>query len=1036
MKLALVVTPVVLAVRRLRARPLAAAIITLAVAGAGALIGWSSLAAALAQEDNVRLGVAGLPPDERAIQVVYHRVPFELEAGPGLLDPKETAVSVLLADLADLRDAQPARVQIWQPTGEGARLVVTRDPAEDVAVVNGRLPAGCRQRVCEALALGEDFRPGDRIRLGDAATAVVVGSGSLRPTVLPSGPSALPGIPDPGDRALLVRSLAGPLPGLVETSGTSVATTAPLDPDAFHASELRAAAGRIRRAIVRVEREETLVEAAAPLEALDRLSDRGDAARQRLLLIAGQGAALAVVFAAFAASARRRETELLDDQLATLGASRTQILASRLAEALAPSLAGCLLALAGLAVAVRVIAERNGLPGSFVAAALPGETVVTIVGVATAAAVLLSVSVAPRRRSRFGVGALELAAVTALAFVAWQAATTGGLDPDRIAAGEGAGPVLLVLPALAFFATAVLLLRLLPAALRLAERTARRGPLGLRVAFLTAARNPTQAAAATTFLAVALGSALFSLNYEATLEQHAYDEARFTAGAQWRVREHSTEEGTSAADVTPLTRFGGPATERPTPTLRLAGRVRERFASGASLDVEILALPAERIPAVLGWRESFSDLTRAEIARRLGSKAARLTGPEIAADARAVRVWARSQAGRPPRLATLHFLLPEEQRFAQLRLGVISPEWRRVAARLPRRLQGAELVGVELAPTEIPPGGVDPGGFVELGRFEARRPGGWSALPPLDGWTAGRPGGGVAEYSVIAAPFPEDAPVARGIHFDLTSTVVPLIRPAVPVPDALPAVASERAAGLGVGGTITVDVLGLQLPLRVAARASLFPTVVDDPESFVVLDYDTLFAFLNADRPGFAAPSEAWFFQRQAPNFVQRLETAPFRLESAVGVEPVTERLLNDPLAAGTRDVLSVAAIAAAALALLGLMLSTRSALGSERLLLAEYEAMGIPPATLARSLQIRLLLLSALGVAAGILGALLAVRLVGAFVAVTGASARPLPAIEPLVAWSAIAVVLAAVAIAGLATAVFLAGRTLRETAARRLNA
>jgi ABC-type lipoprotein release transport system permease subunit len=63
--------------------------------------------------------------------------------------------------------------------------------------------------------------------------------------------------------------------------------------------------------------------------------------------------------------------------------------------------------------------------------------------------------------------------------------------------------------------------------------------------------------------------------------------------------------------------------------------------------------------------------------------------------------------------------------------------------------------------------------------------------------------------------------------------------------------------------------------------------------------------------------------------------------------------------------VLVVAAAAAAALALLGLTLASAAALDAERPALAEYEALGVAPATLRRSLQTRLAVLAAVGVAA-----------------------------------------------------------------------
>jgi hypothetical protein len=224
--------------------------------------------------------------------------------------------------------------------------------------------------------------------------------------------------------------------------------------------------------------------------------------------------------------------------------------------------------------------------------------------------------------------------------------------------------------------------------------------------------------------------------------------------------------------------------------------------------------------------------------------------------------------------------------------------------------------------------------------------------------------------------------------------------------------------------------------MQVAATARLFPTVKDQPSRFIVVDYDSLFAALNVDQPGRAVPSEAWFFDPKPPTFVERLREPPFRIERLVGAEPLTARLLNDPLAAGTRSVLGFAAVGAGVLALLGLILATRAALASERTLSAEYEALGVPPATLTRSTQLRLVVLSVFGVAAGLGGGLVAVRLVGALVSVTGTARRPLPPIEPAVAWRAGGLLVGVVAVAGVLTAALMASRQLRETAARRLRA
>jgi hypothetical protein len=972
-----VAAPLHLALRRLRARLFVAAATAVAVGCAAALVGWSSLAAASAQEQNVHLRLGALPPAKRAVRVVYTTPPLE---------PDRDAATVRSA-LARLRDVteRPRLVRVWHPLAPedetGTRVVVAERPRRDVAVVAGRLPHACAGAVCEGLSLAGRQRLGAGVRLGPV-TVVVVGRGLLDPAAL-ADRSLL------GGRALLLRSMPRPLQLFARSRvGSTALATAPLDPERVRASRLRPLVERLRRAVVRLDRSDTLgvVTATAPLPLLTTLADRGDVARHRLLLVASEGAALLLAFAAFTATARRREVAVLEEQLATLGAARGQILLARLAEALVPSVVGLVVALAGLRAA----------------GPLPLGTALAILATTAAAVLLLVAAGAPRRpRRRYGIGPLEVGALAALGVVVWQAAATGSLDPAQIAAAHQASPILVLVPALAFFASAVVLLRLLPVALRLAERAARSGSTGVRLAALGAARRPAQAAAVTTFLAVALGAALFSLDYRATLDRNARDQADFAAGTTWRV------VGARSVPV------GAPA-------LRLDADVASALPSASDVRVAMVGLPARRLTELRGWRADFSPVGRSEIAHRLRPRPVELRGPRTATDAAALRAWVSADA-QYPRIAVLHFLR-RDRTFAHVRAGVVWRRWQRLHVPLPAGLRGAQLVGVEFLPTFVPLNrDLDVSGSVELGRFEERRPGGWSPLPELRDWRAAAGGG----FLLTDAPFEPDAPVRRGLQLALNGTASPLVRPAVGLPGALPALVSAPVAAQAVDGQLTVGVAGRELRVRVAAVASRFPTVVRTPDDFVVLDYDTLFAALNADRPGFASPTEAWFFGRLRPAGRHIVGAAPLRAE-----------LLGDPLARGTRDVLDVTALVAAAVAILGLLVGVRSALGSERMLAAEYEALGVPRSTLARSAQLRLGLLSVLGLGAGLLGGVLAVRLVGALVAVTAGGGTPLPSIVAVAAWTPGAALLAAVGAVALVAALVLARAAFRGPAGRRLTA
>ena len=1013
-------TPLWFGFKRLRERPLAAALMALAVAIAAALVGIGSVVAALSQEDAVEFELAQLSPDERSIRITY-RVPART------LDRQSEDAARALSEYTSLTEP-PRRVRVWSPIApadeRGIRIVAaSSDTLDEVSVVSGALPRPCGERACEALALHPGFRLGERVPLGGRVTAVVTGRGTL-------GPRALPDVSALGRRALLVRRVEGPLPAVLGGTGSTVHITAVLLPERVHGYEGDELAGRLRTTEVRLERERALTTVEMPTEQLEQLVLRGRTATDRLLLIAGQGAALLLAFAAFAAAVRRDDVRSLEEQAQTFGASRGQVAAVRAVEAFVPAFAGALLALAALWLAVQVLSDRRDLPGEWRSLALPGKVVLAVLALALVAGAIQVTATSRSRRLRFGFGGLEAAALTALALIVWQVWSTGALDADDLAARGGAAPVIVLLPALAAFASAVLLLRVLPAVFRLAERAARHGPAALRLAFLSAARNPGQAAAATTLLAVALGSALFGLNYRATLDRQARDRAAFEAGAEWRVTEggdFGAFRNPRLADASPLTRYELASDEEATPVLRFPGAVAR---PEGPLPVQLVGVPVERLGDLRGWRDDFSALTRDEIAARLRPRRIQLEGPRIEGGAEAIRIWVRSRT-QEDRFAVASFLL-RGQRFEQVNLPALPRRWQPLVARLPASFGGAQLVGLAF-PTLVSQAQGDQG-YVDIGAVERRVGGRWTAVSPVNLWAAGK---------VQDAPFGRTAPTdfgrrghGLGIRYFLDGTFRAFVHPRVDLPRALPALVSEQVARSVVDGKLNVDLpVGAALTIDVVGTSELFPTVTDAPTRFLVLDYDTLFAALNVEYPGEAPPSEAWFFEPQAPGFAARLDRPPFRVRSALGVERLEAANREDPLAAGARFVLALTAVIAAFLGLLGLVLAVRSALTAERTLLAEYEALGVGRGTLGRSLQTRVAMLSAFGIVAALAGGAVAVLLLSAFVAVTGSAERPLPPIEAVIAWREGAVLLAVVAGLALVVAASFSRRALSRSTGGRLR-
>ncbi len=1038
------VRPLLFSGRRTRQRPLQLVLLVVPLVVAGGLIGASSLVGALALEDGVHTKLAAEPPAARSVAVEYRAQP---RARNTALERSAQRTLTLFRSVS----LAPVRVQVWDPIApadqRGVRLVVTDTPAT-VEVDSGRLAHGCRGQTCEGLAISGALELGRMLTIGMSnrkpVRLKIVGVGSLRARALPDRELLV-------GNAVLVPRVAGPLADVELSSGSTVSQSTVLRPQAVHAADLSSLADRMRVAAVRLERADPSVTVSAPTALLQRLAHLGAVAKNRLLIVASEGAALMLAFAAFVAASRRRAVDQLRLQLETLGASRRQITLARAAEVALPTLLALVVVLAGLRIALVPITRSRGLPSGFVAQALPLTTLLSIVGLELIGMVILFAAAVPAVRTRLGIGPLEVAALTALGVIVWQAAATGGLDPNQIAGGAGGLPVLLLTPALAVLVAGIVLLRLLPVLFRLAERLARRAPTPVRLALVAAARSPGQAAATTTFLAVALGSALFSLNYRATLEHQASAAAAFEVGGAARVMA-TGPTGTADASAT-LRRYAAG-----TPALRLSATVDQ--GRGEQRPVTLLALPADRIASVSGWQDRFSPLSRDEIATRLRPrpkaatssipglpiasprKRTTLTGPALPAGTSALRLWVRDNSSAQ-RSVVLHLLLPG-QGFATLALGQVRESWRLLETEVPHSLAGARLVGIEFpvgsnvaTSVIVVPGGIvgnvtEGKEAVDFGGLAARTRSGWRPLPSFADWTGAR----APDFEGILTDQDfKRAPIAHGFHFLLSGTSVPLVRPPVELETAginsstflLPALAGPVPASLAVDRQLTVSVLGQELRLRTIGRASLVPTITSDPRAFLVVDYGTLFAALNADQPGLAPPSEAWFFGQRPPALPAATRVLRLDQERA--------RLLEDPLASGTRQLLAWSGYVAAALALLGLALSIRLALAAERQVLAEYEALGVAPRTLGLGMQLRLVFLSLLGLVGGLAGAALAVRLVAALVAVTGAAGQPLPPITTTIAWQRGGILLAVVAAGAIFAATMLVRRSLREATGRRLR-
>ena len=261
---------------------------------------------------------------------------------------------------------------------------------------------------------------------------------------------------------------------------------------------------------------------------------------------------------------------------------------------------------------------------------------------------------------------------------------------------------------------------------------------------------------------------------------------------------------------------------------------------------------------------------------------------------------------------------------------------------------------------------------------------------------------------------PADGPAESGFTFELNSTAVPLVRPGVNLTRSaeaggssgaegvaryvIPVLAGTTFAAAAVDGALDVDLRGQPLRLQIVADANLFPTIIDDPTAFAELTSTPSSQHSTPTPP--VAPSR----RKRGSSSVTRVRSPRPGPSYA---RPTSSALVSAPLAVGTRQLLKLSGVAGASLAVLALILSVVAALRTEARDLAEFEAMGVSPRSLGRSVQARLLTMSVTGLVAGVTGGLLSLALIGALVAVTGTGTDPLPPIPdlspggPPAAWS-----------------------------------
>ena len=970
----------------------------------GVVAGAAVLAAVLGgrlvmQDRSLARATAQLQPADRDVTVGWG----------GAVDSFARLDREVAPELEKLTGEGPAAAMLFRESSIQGRLVNLRaanDLGRYVRLLSGRLPAPCVPSHCEVLRLkGTGPIPSTpTLRLIEVGRATFKPDAPMAPFLLPTPHNVQVAhavsyhTPQPSP-TVIANGVAGlSATKELQTFYRAYAWFVPVRSGDVHPWSIDAFSAKVQQVSAQLEASPDAFQVTAPTDTLANAASSSTAASRRLLLLGGEGGALLLAFTVLAAAALRRDIGDARRRLVWFGARRWQVELFTLAEAAALAALGTVAGWIVGGAAAAVVAAHAGSPaGQVVSHGLlsTGGLVAAIVTAVIAGLLLYAAVRAPSvQLGRLAVTPLDAAALGAIAVVliGW---ARGSIDAQTLASAKGTSAYLLLVPALIVFAAAVVCARLLSPALRALGRLGRRGPIAIRLAAASLARNPGHAAIAATFLVASVGLALFALVYRSTLVTGQHDEASYTVPASFVLTEDLSQ-------LIPVL-HGAPAgayPAPPTPVLRLSGNVP----SGATFTM--LGLPTPSLGDVGGWRGDFA----AQPLTKLGET---LT---------------------PTRNETLHTTtLPPGRRFAL----TVSAQGDDVGLRAVFRSALGDYEPVTLGQTRgsraVTLHGRIPFVHATLaqlqlyllngGRFTAN--GGIGIQPSAKGLlTLGTPTvDGRPVQKAFAGWIGVGGASGRDHHagYLITPDRVGTFRPAQPTDgrplDVLVTPAVARAAG--PNGVLPLQVEGEQIAARVVGTIRRFPSIAGDA---VIADRQTMSTLFDTRSPGLGTTDELWLDVPKSHEAAtaDRLDRAPFTALSVSSRAATLQQLQADPLARGALLTLAGTAIVALLLALVGLVLAIVADVRDDRGDLFDLEAQGAAPATIRAHLRLRALLVAAFGIAGGIaLGAILS-ALVIALVSVTATSAEPEPPLRltvngaTLAAAAAAYIVLAVLLVAG----------------------
>ena len=978
--------PLGYAARRVAAarRPLLVAAFGVALAACALAAGFA--ASAIVENRAVADAIDELPPGGRDVEVTWVGLSNSPSERVDALDREARAA------LASVGLVPNARTLVYRDTrmnGQVVGVAAVDGLARWFVVRRGRLPRACSAARCETIVLGNGPVP-------KVPGLPVVGVAEARPG---TPVRRLLGTATAGVRSLVAEGVAGAdqLPAFAGAfrSYTWSAPLASARPTAWTLDDFELG---LTGAGTRLQATSPRFGLSAPVDSLGLVALEARVAYRRLLLVGAECAVLFLVFAVVAASSLRSSARSASRRLRRFGARRWQTDLLAAAEAVAIVVPATVLGWAAGGLLAAFLAAVTDTPltqllertilsptGMGLAALLAALGALILFATTRAQPVLI--------RGR-GLSVVDAAAGAALLAVA-VALAVGETDAETLARDRGTGIVLLLVPGLLIVAGAILAARLTGPAFRLAERLAPRARPTLRLALLSAARNPGTQLVTVGFLVVSSGLAVFAATYRSTLMEGERAEASFAVPLDYTVREAGSGQGTNDLSI-------GAAYARwnAVPVIR---RAAEAPSLNLTTAVDVLGLPSQALER-LRWRSDFAEAGPEDLRRRITpQRPLQPVGPRLPSDASALSL---PVTVRGDSFVVTANIRTDRGTYLAVDLGEARRGRNLLQAGLPRLGGEGTLLGLTL---EMPPEeavsaahaageGAAPDVF-SVGRLAFEQP---SVSTPRGSRTV------PVDYRQWVAAAGDTSPAALParstlrIRYLLTQERAFRLRPRQPTDGSpVPVIACKPFADrVGTSGVVPLTIGQAVVNAQIVARASLFPTLRCP---FVVADEAALETAVSASAPGAARADEAWI--AGPPGLSTSLERAargtPIAVTSRRAVEA---ELRDDPLARGTVAVLAAGSLVALVLAVLAVLLVVSVELRDESGDFYDLESQGMAPATLRRQLVQRIGSLAVFGVLCGLVtGALLTV-VVTELVAVGAGRAAPMPPLRLHVAWPEIA--------------------------------